>query len=286
MLPRIDSNFEEDLNSRLLADIKEYAGTPSYNADAFVKEIVDTLDNYSISETLDNTITQFAKDLSYNVEYPDYLRFSEEIIAAQRRVKGEYFLHDHWGSKINEAVSLKKFKLEMVKEVDLLLRLAPKSKPTKKWLKQLDTLIDVYGEIHIMAYIRDCLNYFVTTDKIKSNGLTYNNDNKLRAMGFVFYSYNIESDAQLLRKVLVIAYHKIPGIGAVSSAVGNTFVKALSEIKGSKGLIELNELSVKLKYPQSAKNLVKKQLEDAAKRKGVTIASLQNQLIPDFGFVD
>jgi hypothetical protein len=76
-------------------------------------------------------------------------------------------------------------------------------------------------------------------------------------------------------------FRKIPQIGAVSHKVGNACVNVLAAIPGLNAVGQLSRLRARVKY-STAKRLVEKALDEAAKGAGLTRHDLEDIAVPTF----
>ena len=74
----------------------------------------------------------------------------------------------------------------------------------------------------------------------------------------------------------------IPGLGPVSQKAGNACVNVLARMSGSEPLGQLVRLGMRIKY-QTAQRLIRKALEEAAERAGLSREELEEITVPDFG---
>lgn len=75
---------------------------------------------------------------------------------------------------------------------------------------------------------------------------------------------------------------KIPNVGARSAKVGNACLWALSAMPGRDPIAQLGRLQLKAKYA-TAKKLIGRALDAAAKREGMTRQDLEEIVVPSFG---
>ena len=277
---------EHALVERIKADSEESCGSCTGETKAVVGEAVSHLLSGQGSDDFLSALEEYQTQLNANEEDTNSRRHAQRIMAARKRMEGVFFLEDRWGKKLNEWIDVHKEAVPLISALDDLYRLAPKSKPTKKWRSQVDDLFERYSENAVLEFLRLGIGLLVDTGEVSVRGVCYDNEEKLKAMVLILAANRHEQDATLLRKLATVAYKKVPDLGPVSTAVGNVCLQALCDVEGMQGLVQLSELASQLKYPANAASLAQKRLEDAAKARGVSVRDLENMTIPDYGLSD
>jgi len=88
--------------------------------------------------------------------------------------------------------------------------------------------------------------------------------------------------AGIVADLAAICYRKVPGVGPISSKVGNACLIALEKMGDRIAVAQLSRLRNKIKYVV-AQRLVQRALETAAARAGMTVADLEEIALPTFG---
>lgn len=236
-----------------------------------------------VSDAFEQALEEYRAQLKANVEDVESQRLTQRILAAMKRKQGIFFLEDKWGVRLNEWLDGHQDAVPLVESLDDLYRIAPKGKPTRKWLTSVEKVFKDYSKQAVVELLRGAITLLLETKEVASTGLCFDNEDKLRVMVLILAIGNHEEDSELLGQLAELAYNKIPGIGAVSTGVGNQCIQALAGLQGTRGVVVLSELASQLKYPKTAVGLVNKKLEEVAKEKGVTVKELQSMSVPDYG---
>ncbi len=275
---------EQALIVRISADARKSSGSCTPETPKVVEALVAHAMAGGVSPEFDAAVDEYEHQLSANVECSASWRHVQRIRAVRNRLQGIFFLEDAWGKQLNAWIESLGELPPLVPALDDLYRLAPKSKPTKKWHKQVQQLFDAYSEEAVRSTVLHAMT--LLADVGAAGGLNADNETKLRGMLMLLSVNAQESDSELLRKLAMIAYTKVPYEGPVSTSVGNLCLQLLSELPGTQGLVHLSELASQLKYPTNAVALAERRLEEAASAKGLTVNQLQSMNVPDYGLED
>lgn len=164
--------------------------------------------------------------------------------------------------------------LEIIKEIG--------KRPYKRWLKDaLQFLVDLKESSKEHSYLHGVRIYTYTTTTFLFD------DNNVVAKGLVWTFLHVQdqSGLQLIERLAVRAFKKIPQIGAAAGAVGNACLYVLSAAKGLEGLAQLSRLRVKIKQ-NNAKKIIDKYLNEQSEIRGVSRQELEEMAIADYGLVD
>lgn len=168
------------------------------------------------------------------------------------------------------------------------------SKPSKKWLKQSETLIDELGE---GAFIQAMARWFSLVAKPRTapsprqdwrsgamGDLLITDQNSEILKGLCWFSSVLENDdlARLLGSLAIECYKKIPGIGPRAVKIGNAAVYALGAMPGKAAIGQLAILRIKLKFA-SAQKLILKALDRVAEREGIPRDQIEEMSVPSYG---
>lgn len=274
---------EKHLIGAMQLDLKETCGGASLDTRNIVEQIVAYLLYSDPSSEFSSMLNEYRTNLRANVECASSQRYAQRIQSAEKRREGIYFLEDTWGKLIKAWIEENSTEVSVIESLDDIYNTSPKGKPTKKWIAKIDELFSEFSEKRVLAIVRSLLNLLIESKDVLKNGICNDNERKLKPMVHVLILKKCEGDADLLRKLALVCYTKVPYEGPISTGVGNVCLQGLSELDGTQGLVHLSELARKLKYPTSAVNFAKKRLDEAAKEKGVNIQDLESMVVPDYG---
>lgn len=167
---------------------------------------------------------------------------------------------------------------------------ATSSKPSAKWKKDAMALIEQIGANEVRELIRNWLPLIssgksaVDSNRVSDHPLYVSEGNQTALRGLVWCYSFVPDDrmAQLMTAVGISAYRKIPQVGARAVKVGNACVYALSILGGNDAVAQLAMTKLKVKTG-TARNLIEKQLEKAANKKGISRAELEEISVPEYG---
>ena len=167
------------------------------------------------------------------------------------------------------------------------------SKPSAKWKKTAVELIEQLGVDRFRASVQLWLPLIskgkpaVESRWVSAHPLHLRDNAQIVLRGLIWcYSFfPDEGMASLLGSVGISAYRKIPKVGARAVKVGNACVYAIATQGGPDCVAQLAMMKLKVKTG-SARNLIEKQLEQAAAASGVSRAELEEMSVPTFGMQD
>lgn len=182
-----------------------------------------------------------------------------------------------------------------------LLQQTKGAKPTRRFEKRSTALIKEIGKRTYKKWLHEALQYLIdlrafSREQSYSYGLRtytyatvtylYDRNNQV-AKGLVWTLLQVQDNygLQLVERLAVRAFKKIPGVGAAATAVGNACFYVLASAKGMEGLAQLSRLRVKIKQ-RNAKNKIDQYLETQAEERGVSRQALEEAAISDLGLVD
>jgi len=274
---------ERDLIENIKSDIDEIGGSSSIESAKLVKEGINYLLSVPTSEEFKEVLKTYETNFSYNSECSSSQRHRSSIKAAFKRLDGVLFLDDLWGRTLNSYVEGDKRAFDFFASIDDIYLDIPTGKPTKKWLARLEELVESQGREVARDRLMDALSLLVEEKSVVKGGLAYSNEKKIFTVLNAYRGLVEESDASIVKALVLISYSKVPYIGPVSTSIGNLGLEILESMDGTAGLVSLSDLSIELKYPANAKKQALKKLESGAKKKGVSVEDLRDQLVPDFG---
>lgn len=166
-------------------------------------------------------------------------------------------------------------------------------KPTAKWLKQTQPLLEQIG---FAAFKQVVLRWFPLVDKPRTQlrqrrgewepDLTYMlidiNADILRALVCLCAQREDQDIARVLAALATSVYRSVPGVGRRSVRVGNTCVWALGAMPGRAVIGPLAVLKLKIKFG-TAQKAIEKALATAAERVGMSRAEIEELAVPAYG---
>ncbi len=168
------------------------------------------------------------------------------------------------------------------------------SKPTKKWLKEGQRLIDTIG---VKEFRQRVLNWFILFEEGSSSSLLamrdqsagssrliVNETNSRVIRGLVFLCIHVmnEDTVKAVGRLALSAYRKIPNVGARSMKIGNAAVYTLSQVASNDAVAQLAILDSKLRGMSILKGIEKAQ-NLAAVKAGVSPSEIEEMSVPNFG---
>ena len=199
--------------------------------------------------------------------------------------------NDAFGSFINEKI--KSLTNEQKGYWFLLLKHVEKSsssKPSKKFEKELNALLDSVGKTHFQEVINHGF-----TQLYKKGTFSIENwrdwdqvhINKNYIKGLVWASQHVlnESLIRVLAQLTERCFQTIPEQGPLSSAVGNAVIYVLGNAKSLDAIAQLSRLKLKIRQNNTRK-LINKYISDAANSLGLSTGQIEDHAMPDFGLVN
>ncbi|MBX2872339.1 MAG: DUF4132 domain-containing protein [Saprospiraceae bacterium] len=174
-------------------------------------------------------------------------------------------------------------------------------KPGRKFEKQSQAIIGEIGKRAYRKWLKETLQFLIGLKETSQehsypHGIriytytttTYLYDsNNAVAKGLVWTLLAVQDKAglQIIERLAVRAFKKIPQVGAAATAVGNACFYVLANAKGLEGLAQLSRLRVKIKQ-NSAKKLIDKYLDQQSEARGTSRQELEEMAITDYGLVN
>ena len=163
------------------------------------------------------------------------------------------------------------------------------SKPTAKWLKQVNPLLKTIG---LDEFKEQLLKWLSLVDKPRTQNLeTYPNaelimDDRnadiLKGLVWLCRQQDDLEIARALAKLAISAYRKLPGFGPRCIRLGNACIWVLGQIPGQEGITQLTVLKTRLKQG-SAQKASEKALAEASQRLHISPADLEEMTAPTYG---
>jgi hypothetical protein len=169
------------------------------------------------------------------------------------------------------------------------------SKPTAKWLKSANALIEKIGFEEFKSHI---LKWFPLVDKPRTQqvenwsqwspnpNLMLNDVNAdiLKGLVWVCGLREDKDIARTLTNLAISVYKKVPQIGPRCVRVGNACVWALGQM-GMEGVGQLAILKLKVKFG-TAQKLIGYSLQETAIKVGLSADELEEMSVPDYGLTE
>ncbi len=270
-----------------------------------------SLENFVKKKGMSNELKEFMIGmLEWEQFTPKYRNWGSDLEKAQKKiqkilkeyggVQNEAGLHFEFnkgpiGDRINSDLALlKDAEKNAYCEILHLCAQASSSKPTKKFLKEVNEFIDIIGLDKYKKEVSKWFEYFIETKPVEGQheyGYTYwtfadaQNLQVLRSLVWSFVRFHDSSTLQLIGRMADKGYKKIPSVGATSAIIGNGAVYTLANSKGLEGVSQLTKLKVKITKP-SIKKTIDKHLKVLSEKRNLTISQIEEMAVPDFGLVD
>lgn len=170
---------------------------------------------------------------------------------------------------------------ERTRWVDLLVHLlqATAPRPSGRWTAEARRLREELGQEAVGARVR------AWVAAAAANGdqpVSPTNGDFLRGLVWLLADERRDEAARLLGDLALAVARKLPNLGMRSLKAFNASVASLGGMPGTEPLAQLTRLRAKLKAPQ-AQHLLTSTLEEAAHRRGMPLADLEELVVPTFG---
>ncbi|MCP4541436.1 MAG: DUF4132 domain-containing protein [Chloroflexi bacterium] len=166
------------------------------------------------------------------------------------------------------------------------------SKPTAKWSKQAESLLNKVG---FDAFKQSMLEWFPLVDKPRTQVISSwsswqpdpnlllheRNADVLKGMVWLCAKKEDQELARALTTLALSAYRKAPGRGPRCVRVGNACVWALGQMPGLESVGQLALLKVRVKYGTAQKG-IEKALTKAAERAGLPQDEIEEMAVPAY----
>lgn len=152
--------------------------------------------------------------------------------------------------------------------------------PSKRWREESVKLIESVGRERFRETALSWLGGGVTPGEARRQ-LRPGEAELLKGFVWMLSEFNDLQVASRLAEMAEECFRKIPMVGAVSHKVGNACVNALAAIPGMHAAGQLSRLRARAKY-STAKRLVEKALDEAAKGAGLSKQDLEDIAVPTF----
>ena len=164
------------------------------------------------------------------------------------------------------------------------------SKPSGKWLKEMNALADEAGLTAYKKNVWKWLEFVGTLDEEELDGdygyiLRLLDSRNAKFMKGLVWSLVRFHDSKTLSLVALLAersHRKVPNFGAMLTGVGNACFYVLANTKGLEGISQLSRMKLKIKQ-SSTRKLAEKYLDEASLKLGISSSQIEELSIPDFG---
>lgn len=165
---------------------------------------------------------------------------------------------------------------------------ATTSKPSAKFRKEAEARLDVIGRECFIGFFKEWLPLINQPKEQPSSSqrhplaLLEINQDFLRGLIWVYALTGDEELPKVLAATGISAYRKLPGIGERATRVGNACVMMIGNFEHPDSVSQLAILKMKVKTA-TARKLIEKQLDETAKRQGISRAELEEIGVPTYG---
>jgi hypothetical protein len=167
-------------------------------------------------------------------------------------------------------------------------RTATSSRPSAKWLKEADRLLEAAGKDQFQRNVVDWFSSVRpvarTTRILEVPGWPMMEGNADLLKGLVWCCCHF-TDAETIHAVSNLAqvcFKKVAGFGPLSAKVGNACLCTLSQLPGFEPVAQLSRLRLKVKYAMALR-LIDRALQEAAEKMGMTTEELEEVAVPTYG---
>jgi ankyrin repeat protein len=171
------------------------------------------------------------------------------------------------------------------------------AKPSKKWLKEVEPLVEAIGESSLRSC---CLQWFPMLKEDRSadvpeevaedyyhvydssHVITDNNTRLLKGLAWISSRFDDADMSRALRELATQMYRKVYGIGMRNAKIANAALVGLSMMPGTSGLKEIIVLRAATKYNPARVN-IDRVFDKLAEERGQTPDELAELSTPDYG---
>lgn len=208
---------------------------------------------------------------------------------------------DEFGRLVNAEVE--GFSLDLKRFYYTYFAIAQKvsgGKPSQKWLKEVEQTTEVH-----QAHLQKSLNkWLLFTAKLKNQEITHTNTYNNHVYTYIQRAYLSQTNSEILKgmiwsialmsdkellqnltKLIERSYEKIQGVGPAAASVGNAGLWVLSNTEGLEGVNYLSRLRLRIRQANT-QALIAKYLQEAATKRGMTTADIEDLAADDFGLTE
>jgi len=182
-------------------------------------------------------------------------------------------------------------------EVFMLAAKSNGSKPSKRFLKNAEKLVEEIGSEAYQTKLREWFEYLV---QLKTAGFTFTSRwgnyythvylhplNASIAKGLVWTAtlFEVSDFAGLLAALTERSFKKIPGVGPTAAALGNACIYALAQSSHIENISQLTRLQMRVKQ-NNTKKLIEKYITEAAQKLNISKEEIEDLAVPSLGLKD
>jgi Domain of unknown function (DUF4132) len=261
------------------------------SAAKIVKVVKDYLDNHELNSELKEEIKLAARKLSAHA-YRSENKYGPKLA---HLIEAENYIlpinpGEAWSDRaIQQLYAIKAEQRQPWTRLMIECSTASASKPSVKWLKAGQSH---KSKIEYQEFKQGVIGWFELVDQPRTQKLlgwqrdldliSDTNADILKGLVWLCADLADREIARALGQLAISAYRKVPGIGPRCVKLGNACVWALGQMPGEFGIAQLARLKLKVKFG-SAQNGIKKALEQAATRTGITRADIEELAVPTYG---
>jgi len=171
------------------------------------------------------------------------------------------------------------------------------SKPSKRFLKQAEKLVEETGSEVYQTKLRAWFDYLV---QLKTAEFTHTSRwgnysthvylhplNASIAKGLVWTTtlFEVSNFAGLLAALTERSFKKIPGVGPTAAALGNACVYALAQSDRIENISQLTRLQMRVQQ-NNTKKLIEKYISEAAQKLNISKEEIEDLAVPTLGLND
>jgi hypothetical protein len=158
---------------------------------------------------------------------------------------------------------------------------ATAARPAARWLKQARPLFEAIGP-DAAARLGAWLELGPCPGEPAATLVAEGDAELIKGLLFAVPALDDAALAPVVANMAAASLRKIPNVGPVSARLGNAAINALAELPGPAAITQLGRLRLLVKYA-TARRLVEKALDAAARRAGVSSDEIEEMSIPTYG---
>lgn len=162
-------------------------------------------------------------------------------------------------------------------------------KPTKKFLTQMNELIDEFGAVDYKKQILLWIEKSLPTDSFDYGMERWDRgtpdgqiSNLLKGLAWSMVRFHDEKSISAVSQLALRSMKKLPNIGSPAQAVGNACIYTLANSKGLGGVAHLSRLKLRIQQ-NSTQKLIQKYLDVQAEARGIKANEIEDMAAPDLG---
>ena len=267
----------------------------------YLKKLIKLTENCfkgkEISDEIDNALMKIYSELLWSGDVAE-LRLRDRINVLRKGTRiNPIVFGEAWSDQaIKYLRSIDESKLEVWLDLIQHCENTSGGKPSKKWLKKAESLIDQVGRD---SFLNCVIQWFPLVDKPRTVHvepryagqpdpnltLLEVHANILKGLVWCCAIFENENLPRILTALAISCYRKVPGKGPRAIKIGNACLNILGAIEGMEGVHQLAILKVKVRF-RTALKLIDKALEGTAERLGIGRDELEEMSVPGYGLTD